>query len=258
MGESRTFFLSKTDTICVFGYSLLFLGVMVPRIAPACLFALLPFLGGAWIGGLTAVSVLHVQRAYVFGAWFAVFLQAYLALSAIRAGAFRRSSIQAAYGKVASESAPSVGSVLPPNTAEHRAFVRCAKCDCEMHESARSCLKCGAKPTLPAGVKGWSWGAILLNWVWALFNGPVWLGLLSLVPYLGFIMAIVLGFKGREWAWRARHWESVDHFQRVQRKWSRWALGLFGSVIVLGILGAAAIPAYQQYERDAASHATSQ
>jgi hypothetical protein len=50
--------------------------------------------------------------------------------------------------------------------------------------------------------------------------------LLALLPGVGFIMHIILGFKGREWAWQNDQWESVEHFQKVQRRWSQWGVGI--------------------------------
>jgi hypothetical protein len=98
----------------------------------------------------------------------------------------------------------------------------------------------------PPGVKGWSWGAFLLNWIWAVFN-KTWIGLLCFIPYVGLVVSIYLGIRGRELAWRNKRWESLDHFNRVQRKWSAWALILIFGVAGLGILAAITIPAYQQY-----------
>lgn len=100
---------------------------------------------------------------------------------------------------------------------------------------------------VPESVKGWSWGAFLLNWIWAIGN-RTWIGLLVLIPYLGFIMAIVLGFKGREWAWKNRHWDSVGHFNEVQRRWSFWGVAIFISLSIVGVLAAIALPAYKDYE----------
>ncbi len=54
---------------------------------------------------------------------------------------------------------------------------------------------------IPKEVRGWNWGAFLLNWIWGMGNG-VWISLLALIPFVGIIMAIVLGVKGSEWAWR--------------------------------------------------------
>jgi hypothetical protein len=48
-------------------------------------------------------------------------------------------------------------------------------------------------------------------------------------------MMFILGAKGREWAWKNKKWESLEHFNRVQRAWSRiWLILL--AVAVLGII----------------------
>lgn len=99
---------------------------------------------------------------------------------------------------------------------------------------------------VPDGVKGWSWGAFLLNWIWAIGN-RTWIGLLAMVPYIGFFVALWLGFKGREMAWKNREWDSVEHFNRVQKKWSSWAVGITLVSFVVGVLAAIALPAYKHY-----------
>jgi len=104
----------------------------------------------------------------------------------------------------------------------------------------------GSSVIPPQGVKGWSWGAFLLNWIWAVSN-KTWIGLLCLVPYIGFVFCIYLGIKGRELAWRNKRWDSLEHFNRVQKKWSVVAAVLVFGVAGIGILAAIAIPAYQQY-----------
>jgi hypothetical protein len=100
----------------------------------------------------------------------------------------------------------------------------------------------------PPGVSGWSWGAFLLSWVWAIFN-KTWLGLLSLIPYVGILVAVYLGVKGRELAWRNKRWESLENFDQVQRRWSFWGVILILGTAALGFVAAIAVPAYQQYVR---------
>jgi type II secretory pathway pseudopilin PulG len=104
----------------------------------------------------------------------------------------------------------------------------------------------GASGDIPDGVKGWSWGAFFLNWIWAIGNRS-WIGLLALVPYVGWLMVFWLGFKGREMAWKNKQWDSLEHFNRVQRKWSQWGVGIMLTALIVGILGAIAAPAYQDY-----------
>lgn len=89
--------------------------------------------------------------------------------------------------------------------------------------------------TVPPGVAGWSWGAFIFGWFWAVCN-KTWIGLFALIPGLGFIMHLVLGFKGREWAWQNDDWDSVEHFLRVQQRWSRVALSII-FVLVLFVFG---------------------
>lgn len=123
-------------------------------------------------------------------------------------------------------------------------MVFCRSCAKELHESAPACVQCGApqarvvgvdRDAIPEGVRGWSWGAFLLSWVWAIGN-RTWIGLLALIPYIGFGVAIWLGIQGREMAWKNGSWDSLDHFNRVQRAWSKWALGLLAASLIMMII----------------------
>ncbi|MCS0707072.1 hypothetical protein ACFOY5_02530 [Massilia aurea] len=142
----------------------------------------------------------------------------------------------------------------------------CSHCGAPMAPDAAACAVCGnaaavlaapavrldkpsprgASGDIPDGVKGWSWGAFFLNWIWAIGNRS-WIGLLALVPYVGWLMVFWLGFKGREMAWKNKQWDSLEHFNRVQRKWSQWGVGIMLIALIVGILGAIAAPAYQDY-----------
>jgi hypothetical protein len=92
----------------------------------------------------------------------------------------------------------------------------------------------GKVDEIPDGVEGWSWGACLLTWVWAIGNNT-WVGLLALLPYVGLVMSIILGYKGRKWAWQNKKWQSVEHFQDVQRKWTLWGIVFSVVSLVVGI-----------------------
>lgn len=72
---------------------------------------------------------------------------------------------------------------------------------------------------VPAEIQGWNWGAFLLSPFWLVSN-RVWIGVLAWVPIAGFLMAIALGVKGNEWAWKSRKWQSIEQFQAHQRKWA--------------------------------------
>jgi hypothetical protein len=104
----------------------------------------------------------------------------------------------------------------------------------------------GRDTTPPIGVSGWSWGAFLLSWVWAVFN-KTWFGLLSLIPYVGILVALYLGVKGRELAWRNKRWESLEYFNQVQRRWSFWGVIIVVGTAAMGFIAGIAVPAYQQY-----------
>lgn len=77
---------------------------------------------------------------------------------------------------------------------------------------------------VPDEIKGWNWGAFLLPWLWP-FTNNVWIGLLAFVPQIGWLMAIALGSRGNEWAWKSRRWRSIEHFKAHQRGWA--IAGLF-------------------------------
>lgn len=83
----------------------------------------------------------------------------------------------------------------------------------------------GENSVIPDEIKGWSWGGFLLNWIWSIGN-KTYIGLLALIPYIGFIMAIILGAKGREWAWRNKKWENIQQFKDIQKKWTKWGLAI--------------------------------
>jgi len=93
----------------------------------------------------------------------------------------------------------------------------------------------GPNGPFPQELNKFNWGAFLLTWIWSIGNS-VWIGLLALISPISLIMMFVLGFKGNEWAWKAKKWESVEQFKAVQAKWQKWGIIIFVASIVLGVL----------------------
>src|ERR687885_1931369 len=94
-----------------------------------------------------------------------------------------------------------------------------------------------ASVPVPDEIKGWNWGAFLMPYLWP-FTNKVWIGLIALVPQIGWLMAIALGVKGNEWAWKSRRWRSIEQFKAHQRGWT--IAGLFIGIpmawIYIGLL----------------------
>jgi hypothetical protein len=84
----------------------------------------------------------------------------------------------------------------------------------------------------PAELKGWNWGAFVFSWIWGIIN-KVWISFLVFIPFLNIVWVFVLGAKGSEWAWKAREWDSIEHFKKHQKAWRPWAILLF----ILWIIG---------------------
>src|SRR5512143_3265919 len=93
----------------------------------------------------------------------------------------------------------------------------------------------GPQSTLPPELQGLNWGGFLLSWIWGIGHST-WLALLALVPYVGWVMSIVLLIKGNEWAWQNRKWESIQQFRDVQAAWTKWGIIVLIAAFVLGIV----------------------
>ena len=99
----------------------------------------------------------------------------------------------------------------------------------------------GKGTLVPPELKGWCWSGFLWNFIWSIRN-KTWFGLLTIVPYVGLLFAIILGLKGNEWAWQNIKWQSIDHFKSEQRSWVKWWLILFVGLFMLGMITAILIP----------------
>ena len=99
----------------------------------------------------------------------------------------------------------------------------------------------GKTSIVPEEIKGWNWGAFILSCIWAIGN-KTWIGLLAIIPCVGIVMSFILGIKGNEWAWKNKKWESVEQFQKTQKKWTFWGIALMLLGIALGVLAILFIP----------------
>jgi hypothetical protein len=92
----------------------------------------------------------------------------------------------------------------------------------------------GESAIVPEEVKGWSWAGFGLTWIWGVFNG-VLISLLCLIPVFAIVWAFVLGVKGKEWAWRNKKWDSIEHFKNTQRPWDIAGIVIFAISMIAWI-----------------------
>jgi hypothetical protein len=111
--------------------------------------------------------------------------------------------------------------------------------------------------TFPQELRGFNWGAFLLNRNWMLAHNTwmgCWMTQFSAAPYLGLLVALiwgfenrvawllgagvltwlVFGFKGNQWAWVNRIWINHDHYKKVQRSWLLRGVAFWVVVAVCG------------------------
>ena len=88
---------------------------------------------------------------------------------------------------------------------------------------------------LPVEIRGWNWGAFLLNWIWGIGN-DTYRAFWVFVPGVNIVMLIALGLKGNEWAWRHGEWQSAEHFKQVQRKWRNAGFIFTGIIVVFCVI----------------------
>lgn len=119
--------------------------------------------------------------------------------------------------------------------------IHCHPCSLSVLSVVENTSGQGSSAVVPNEIKGWNWGAFLLNWIWGIGNN-VWIALLAFIPYLGIIMVIILGAKGNEWAWQKKRWDSVEHFKRTQSQWTKWGVILFIAPFAIMFLFVICIP----------------
>lgn len=84
--------------------------------------------------------------------------------------------------------------------------------------------------------KGWSWGAFGLTWIWGI-RFKVWLAFLTFIPGLSLVWTFVLGFKGREWAWKNKGMAVDEELAASLKRWDKWGfILLIVSFLATGII----------------------
>jgi len=107
-----------------------------------------------------------------------------------------------------------------------------------MNEEQKYISGLGKDSVVPPEIKGWNWGAFLLNWIWGIGNST-YIALLMFVPLVNIVMFFVLGAKGNEWAWKNRTWRDIEHFKQTQKKWRNAGLILLFVIfpILIALIG---------------------
>ena len=99
-----------------------------------------------------------------------------------------------------------------------------------------------ASVEVPQEIHSWNWGAFFIPGLWCIPN-RVWIGLIAwsdlsliTIPFTfgstWLIMAVILGVKGNEWAWKSRRWKSVRDFKRHQRLWAIAGFLILAAILV--------------------------
>ncbi len=106
----------------------------------------------------------------------------------------------------------------------------------------------GDESTVPEEIKGWSWGAFGLNWIWGISHG-LWISLLCFIPLVNIVFIFFLGAKGRAWAWKKEKWESVASFKKYEKPWN--VLGvIFFIISMLGLILSIALSGLSSYDQN--------
>ena len=87
---------------------------------------------------------------------------------------------------------------------------------------------------VPPEIKKWSWGAFGLTFLWGIYHN-LWIAFLSLIPLVNIVLAIYLGIKGNELAWKKASWQSVQSFHSSQKWWT--IFGVIGGIFTILSIG---------------------
>lgn len=121
----------------------------------------------------------------------------------------------------------------------------------------------GDSSITPDEVKGLCWGGFFMPWIWGGFNGVSitflalpGMGILrrvlprSLLVGVSLLLSLFMLVKGRELAWQNKTWESVEHFNRIQRRWTQAGLAF---ALVMAVVIPSCVAKEQREERELAA-----
>jgi len=94
----------------------------------------------------------------------------------------------------------------------------------------------GEKAEIPKEIDRWNWGAVFLSAIWGIGN-KTYVALLALVPIVNIFVLIALGLNGNKWAWRNKHWKSVEQFKAAQQKWTYAGYAAFAIYVFVFLKG---------------------
>ncbi|MGL5085850.1 MAG: hypothetical protein ACRC68_09085 [Clostridium sp.] len=89
---------------------------------------------------------------------------------------------------------------------------------------------------LPQELQGWNWGAFILTWIWGVTHNS-FNTLVVFIPYIGWLYGFMCGYKGSEWLWNSRDWNSVEECQEEIRRWNKYGfIALIVCVFIIPVL----------------------
>ncbi len=110
-------------------------------------------------------------------------------------------------------------------------------------------------------LKKFNWGALVLNWVWALRYKPITAIILIVLFCIKAIFVIMdiktiaiilelsiygyiiwMGINGNKWAWQKYHYKSEKEFHMIQQRWAKAIIFVTVIPFIIGVLGGMIIP----------------
>lgn len=89
----------------------------------------------------------------------------------------------------------------------------------------------GAAAQLPPEAGGFTAAGCVPFGLFGFFNGQIALGfiglILCMIPFVELIYIVLVAVKGREYAWRGRHFHDLGEFNQTMEAWHIWGIGVW-------------------------------